>query len=101
MGNKPTTAKVGRTNLMHLGMMACCAVMLLPILGFLAAGGTIGGLLSNSVVFLPLLLCVGAHLVMHKVMGRSCHGSAEDADAKATRPLLADIRTEEQTGQKL
>ena len=66
--NKPI-----KDRLMHYGMMACCVVMLVPIVGFLLAGGTMSGLWSNAAVFAPLLLCVGAHLLMFKFMGKSCH----------------------------
>lgn len=75
------------SKLMHFAMMACCVVMLLPIAGFLLAGGTIGGLVSNLWAFAPLLLCVGAHLVMHKLMGKSCHTS-ESRD-KTEKPVAA------------
>ena len=61
--------------LMHYGMMACCAVMLLPVAGFFLAGGTLAGMWGNAAAFAPLLLCVGAHLVMFKVMGKSCHST--------------------------
>ncbi|TKZ15873.1 DUF2933 domain-containing protein [Shimia litoralis] len=68
--------------IMHFAMMACCVVMLLPIAGFLLAGGTIGGLASNLWAFAPLLLCVGAHLVMHKMMGKSCHKSNSQGETE-------------------
>jgi hypothetical protein len=57
--NKPTADR-----LMHYGMMACCIVMLLPVA--------------------PLLLCVGAHLVMHKFMGKSCHSNEEKGSIEET-----------------
>lgn len=63
---------------MKLGMMACCAVMLLPLGAFLVAGGTIDGLTSNLGLLAPLVLCLGAHVVMHRMMGKSCHESAAD-----------------------
>ena len=66
-------AAKGSGKLMHWGMMACCAAMLLPIAGYFIGGGTLSGLGSNSLAFAPLVLCVGAHLVMHKMMGKSCH----------------------------
>jgi hypothetical protein len=61
---------------MKLGMLACCAVMLVPLGAFLLAGGTFGGLASNLGLLAPLALCLGAHVVMHRMMGRSCHDSA-------------------------
>lgn len=61
--------------MMKFGMMACCVVMVLPIVFYLVAGGTLAGLTSNLAVWAPLLLCAGAHLLMFKLMGKSCHGS--------------------------
>lgn len=72
--------------MMHWGMMACCAVMLLPIVGYFLGGGTLSGLASNTAAFAPLLLCVGAHLVMHKMMGKSCHGHGKTESVKADAP---------------
>ena len=65
--------------LMRWGMMACYVVMLLPIGGYFIAGGTISGVWANFGAFTPLLLCVGAHLVVHKFMGKSCHDQTDDA----------------------
>ena len=79
--------------LMHWGMMACCAVMLLPIAAFLIGGGTVAGLWANATVFAPLVLCVGAHFVMHKMMGRSCHGSDEHKQT-APQPVLIEDMTD-------
>lgn len=72
---------------MHYGMMACCAVMLLPIAGYLVAGGTLAGLWGNASAFAPLLLCVGAHLVMHKAMGKSCHDKSSGAETAEGSPV--------------
>ncbi len=79
--------------LMHFGMLACCAIMLLPLAGLLAAGATLGDLWSNVGVFLPLLLCVGGHLFIHRVMGRSCH----ETPAAQNDEMRAERRVE--TGQ--
>ena len=84
--------------LMKYGMMACCAVMLLPVVGFLVAGGSIAGLLQNSALLVPIVLCVGAHLVMHRFMGRSCHGdhaskSEHQDEETATEPKTRDQPT--------
>lgn len=68
---------------MKLGMIACCAVMLVPLAAFLVAGGTLGGLAGNLGLLAPLALCVGAHVVMHRMMGRSCHDSAVDTREEA------------------
>ena len=77
---------------MKYGMWACCVAMLIPVAGFLVAGGTAGGLTQKLVAFSPLLLCVGAHLVMHKMMGKSCHG-ASDGAKNADNPTAEARRT--------
>ncbi|SEL72118.1 Protein of unknown function [Roseovarius azorensis] len=71
--------------LMKYGMWACCAVMLLPIIAYLMAGRALG-LTGSLITFAPLLLCVVAHLAMHRFMGKSCHGKASDADSKHEAP---------------
>ncbi|KPN62772.1 Protein of unknown function [Aliiroseovarius crassostreae] len=93
MSEKKMTGS-GHSKLMHYGMMACCAIMFLPIVGYLIAGGTIGGLWGNSIAFLPLLLCVGAHFVMHKMMGKSCHGASKKEERTNEIPPLTDQRVE-------
>jgi hypothetical protein len=52
--------------------------MLLPVAAFFIAGGTIAGLWTNFGLFVPIALCLGAHVVMHKMMGKSCHGSKDE-----------------------
>ncbi|UWP93906.1 DUF2933 domain-containing protein (plasmid) [Aliiroseovarius crassostreae] len=100
MSEKTNAIGSGQSKLMHYGMMACCAIMLLPIAGYFVAGGTLGGLWSNSTAFLPLLLCVGAHFVMHKMMGKSCHGgSRKVARTKEIPPLTDDQRVEDMQRQ--
>ncbi len=69
------------SKLMRYGMMACCAVMALPVVAFLVGGGTIAAMWSNVGLFAPILLCVGAHLVMHKMMGKSCHAKDDTQDS--------------------
>lgn len=85
---------------MKFGMLACCTVMFLPIAAYFVAGGTLGGVTSNLAILAPLLLCLGAHFVMFKVMGKSCHGASEEAETMAVveRPTevpavaAADVR---------
>lgn len=69
--------------IMHWGMMACCAVMLLPIAGYFFAGGSILGAFNNIGAFAPLLLCVGAHLVLHRFMGKSCHNEEKHVEEQS------------------
>lgn len=44
---------INQMGLMRLGMMACCAIMLVPVGAFFLAGGTIAGLGSNLAFLLP------------------------------------------------
>ncbi|WP_298498484.1 DUF2933 domain-containing protein [uncultured Maritimibacter sp.] len=74
-------ARPASGTLMKYGMWICCAVMLLPIIAYLATGG-VSGVSESLIAFAPLLLCVGAHLVMHRMMGRSCHGTARQTGAE-------------------
>ncbi len=71
---------------MKLGMMACCAVMAIPIVGYFIAGGTLalsGGALGAAA---PLLACVALHGAMFLFMGKSCH-----KDEKVVRESKTDI----------
>ena len=75
--------------LMHAGMAVCCAVMLIPVAGFFIAGGTLAGLTSNLGVFAPIALCVGVHVAMFALMGKSCHG-----EKKTKKPAVQDAPSE-------
>lgn len=99
MSNKSNQNRLGHSKLMHYGMMICCTVMLLPIAWFLVAGGSLSGLWSNAAFFAPLLLCVGAHFVMHKMMGKSCHGASEEEKQVREIPFLTDGRVKEPQSQ--
>jgi hypothetical protein len=101
MAVNPNPNKSSHTKLMHYGMMACCAVMLLSIAGYIVTGGTIEGWLSNSAIFLPLLFCLGAHVVMHKVMGKSYHQTPDDEKQTKAIPLLVDRRINKPQRQRL
>lgn len=101
MSDDSNTSETGSAKLMHFGMMACCAIMLLPVAAYFVGGGSLGGLLGNGALFLPLLLCVGAHFVMHKMTGKSCHGSSEDEQQATSIPLLTDNRMKEPQSQRL
>ncbi len=75
---------------MNFAMMACCVIMLLPIAGFLLAGGAAEGLGANLLTFAPLLLCVGGHFVMHKMMGKTCHSSDPQSDSESANVPSVD-----------
>ena len=80
----------GKSALMKYAMWACCAVMALPLVGYLLSGGTVSGLWQNVSVFAPLLLCVAVHLVLCKmIMGRSCHSASDRKFANAAAKVEA------------
>ncbi len=72
--------------LMHAGMAFCCGIMMVPIIGFFVAGGTLASLGSNLGVLAPIALCLVAHVAMFAVMGKSCHG-----DKKSEKTAEEDI----------
>ena len=80
-----TTMKTAAQKEKQLGkwvMWACCTIMLPPLVGYLIVAQTSitsAGLINAA---LPLGFCVGMHLVMHKMMGKSCH--AEPAKIPTT-----------------
>ncbi len=81
------------SKLAQYGMWACCIVMLVPVGAYLLAGGASGGTLQTITAFAPLSLCLGMHLVMHKMMGRSCHGhSDKTAEEIPEKPALLEHR---------
>lgn len=79
---------------MKFGMIACCAVMVLPIVAFFAAGGALGGVTGNIAAFAPLALCLGAHVLMFKLMGKSCHSSDKTAEEEAEPQVVVDRPTD-------
>lgn len=84
-----------RGRIIRLGMLACCAVMLLPLGAFLIAGGTFTGLATDVGLLAPLALCLAAHFVMHRMMGKSCHDSASTSDGEhGTQDLPAVVRSD-------
>ncbi|KNG95404.1 hypothetical protein [Pseudaestuariivita atlantica] len=78
--------------LMHAGMAVCCAVMLLPVAGFLIAGGTLAGLVGNLALFAPIAACIAIHVAMFAVLGRSCHGDAKREEAAEATSTLQPTR---------
>ena len=62
-------------------MIACCLIMVAPIAIVLLTGG-VDAVRGNIGLFLPLAACLGLHVVMHRMMGRSCHG-AESPETEA------------------
>ena len=70
--------------------------MLIPVAGFFLAGGAGAGISQTLTAFAPLLLCVGAHLVMHKVMGKSCHGGEEAKKSSKSAIVIDEQRVSKQ-----
>lgn len=81
-------------SMMKFGMMACCIFMAIPIVFYLVAGGTLAGLTSNLAVWAPLLLCVGAHLLMFKLMGKSCHGTEQESGLENAKETIVERPTD-------
>lgn len=69
-------------------MWACCAVMLLPLAGYLivAQSSVTTAGLFNAVI--PLGLCLGMHVAMHKMMGKSCHGKTAEIPATEQKDAI-------------
>jgi len=75
---KKTIARFGNSHM--LMMAACCAAMVGAF--FLVSGGTGGSILSAVV---PLAGCLLMHVVMMKMMGKSCH--SEHDNKQSTKEL--------------
>ena len=73
-------------------MMACCVAMVAAFgfVIFTAPAGQSWG--ASALTALPLLACVGAHLIMHRFMGKSCHGSTGSSEETATVNSKEDIK---------
>ena len=82
-GAAPGGPVTKRSLFMRYGMLFCCIAMMLPIAGYLLSGGTFGGLLDNLALVVPLVACVGMHLVLHRLTGKSCHGGHDESDMPA------------------
>ena len=73
-------------------MMACCVAMVAAFgfVIFTAPAGQSWG--ASALTALPLLACVGAHLIMHRFIGRSCHGSTASPEKTSTVNSKEDIK---------
>lgn len=69
-----------KSKMSSFAMMACCVIMVVPIVVLFAAGGQISTVGDGLAVLAPLAVCVGAHMFMHKFLGKSCHDEAKDAE---------------------
>jgi hypothetical protein len=58
-------------------MMACCAAMVVGT-GVLVATAPAGQSIGQTLLYAaPMLGCIGMHLIMHRLKGKSCHAPAE------------------------
>ena len=92
-GNKPKGNDV-HSKAMKLGMFACCIVMVVPIVAYFAAGGALAGVTGNIAAFVPLLLCAGMHLLMFKLMGKSCHDAEKTTEQEAVPETVVERPTD-------
>ena len=67
-------------------MIICCAAMVAAFGFALFAAPATQSWAVTAYSALPLVACVGAHLIMHKFMGKSCHGT--DASRSKTSDNL-------------
>ncbi|WP_165802933.1 MULTISPECIES: DUF2933 domain-containing protein [Rhodobacterales] len=74
--------------IMKYGMCACCVIMVAPVILYFAEGGFSGGMLNSAIVFALLLVCLGAHFAMHRLMGKSCHGAAKGEEAVTAKTQI-------------
>lgn len=54
-------------------MWLCCVAMLLPAAVYLVTVRMGANLAEMAVTVAPLAVCLGVHLVLHRLMGSSCH----------------------------
>jgi len=69
----------------HAMMWLCCFVMALPLAYFVMTNWENAGFWQLLLQASPLILCVGAHFILHKFMGKSCHSSHEKNETKVRR----------------
>ncbi len=90
--NKQPAAHSGRSG-MHWMMWVCCTVMVLPLVFYFANGGSFENPRALLTAVLPIGLCVGAHFLLHRLVGQSCalHQSKEnEKGVAAVNPQQAD-----------
>ena len=85
---KKISALVKPQNMM---MAACCVAMVGAF--FLFAGSEVRSSLFS--LALPLAACIGMHLVMHKMMGKSCHGTEKEkpVPGKSSMPDSGSVKS--------
>ena len=66
----------------HAMMWLCCIVMIIPLFSFLLFSSSDFDVVELAIQAIPLLLCVGAHMVLHKFMGKSCESETQSSKNK-------------------
>ncbi|MBL4725711.1 MAG: DUF2933 domain-containing protein [Rhizobiaceae bacterium] len=61
-------------------MLACCALMVVGFGIVLISGPTNSSFSSRLLAASPLLICIGAHWLMHRMTGHSCHQKNSQED---------------------
>lgn len=91
-----TDEKPGLMSSSNMAMWGCCIAMVGggAFLYFSGGASALGGSGSLSIA-LPLLACVGMHFVMHRMMGRSCHGTKEEQGDQAPEKQIAPVVRED------
>ena len=59
-------------------MMLCCIAMFVAFVAVVFMAPANQSWTQTALGAAPLLACLGAHLVMHRFMGRSCHSKKEN-----------------------
>lgn len=65
-----------------LFMVLCCAAMAIGLLAMIYAVPAGQSLPSILLYAAPALGCLAMHVVMHRFMGKSCHGGKSDKDTQ-------------------
>ena len=71
--NSQAEPQSGRSG-MHWITWVCCAAMLFPLVIFIANGGSFESTGALLTAIAPIGLCVGAHFLLHRLLGQSCAG---------------------------
>ena len=64
----------------HVMMWLCCIVMIVLLFSLLLFDSSDFDVVELVFQASPLLLCIGAHLVLHKFMGKSCHSKTKTSN---------------------
>lgn len=65
-----------------LFMILCCAAMAIGLLAMIYAVPAGRSLPSILLYAAPALGCLGMHFILHRFMGKSCHGGGSEKDTQ-------------------